>query len=69
MVLTILLQAVEAEVASLSLLDMAFKGGWIMIPLLQKTPISIYITELQNTLCIPYGCSTPHGTERSTPLP
>lgn len=43
MVLTILLQTVEAEVASLSLLDMAFKGGWIMIPLLLLGILAVYI--------------------------
>lgn len=47
----VLLQAVEtagtvaetAEVASLNLLEMALKGGWIMIPLLLLCIMSIYI--------------------------
>ena len=43
MVLTVLLQAAEAEVASLNLLEMALKGGWIMIPLLLLGIIAVYI--------------------------
>ena len=39
----VLLQAAEAEVASLNLMDMAMKGGWIMIPLLLLCIMAIYI--------------------------
>lgn len=43
MIANILLQTAAAEKVSLSLVDMAVKGGWLMIPLLILSVAAIYI--------------------------
>ncbi|MFV0522238.1 MAG: MotA/TolQ/ExbB proton channel family protein [Mangrovibacterium sp.] len=40
---TILLQAANTDIKPLSILDLAFKGGWIMLPIITLSIIAVFI--------------------------